>query len=72
MGKYKYINATVTHVSLKIDSKLQEFSFHNGIEYDLDGNNEFIRLLVKQKKLILIDRIQSATKEIKKKINEQS
>lgn len=69
MGKYKYINATVTHVSLKIDSKLQEFSFHNGIEYDLDSNNEFIKLLVKQGKLIQVEKL--VIKETKKKINEQ-
>ena len=65
MAKFKYINKVVTHVSLKIAGKNQDLSLHNGTEYELPQENEFVNLLVLQGKLVPV------IKEIKKQIKEQ-
>ena len=65
MAKYKYIHPVVTHVSLKVDGKKKDISLHNGSEYDLPVDNEFVNLLVLQKKLIPV------IKETRKQFKEQ-
>lgn len=56
MQKYLYINEISTFVTLKVkdaDEKLidRDLCFHNGEEYNLPEENDFVKLLVAQNTL---------------------
>lgn len=52
MAKLLYKNSVSTHATLNNSGVPQEISLHDGEVYELPENNDFIKLLIVQGKLV--------------------